>query len=830
MSGNSSKCNNKTWYKYLTSRSIMEMWQLYNMVLHNASGEESWLCEIKTQWTMWYTEDMDGQLVQKGVNDLKHLAVRLSKLFPLLVTEEKFRGGLIKFITSSKHRCVNSTLSFKAGLTELWDIKDQELDHEVNDSLMRFFDKCTRFVQEVHNNPSAVVEVDKFKQGPEMKRVMEYASDLREFWKRGYGHDIISKSSCILFHDVFNRLNKAASEIKSGQQVTEAVTVQIGHADTILPLLVLLGFFKDSEALTSTNYATQTLRSLRTSHMMPYAANLLLVLYDCGGGDLRLQPLLSEKPVTFPGLAGQQQASMPLYEEVKEHYRELLQGYDFETETGLAAQSHVDDVTGFWGVRRVHVHPAIHHKLFGSIMPIVLWKLVVVHLVAVIDISCCFHHDVENPAIPAIAKYFSTKGRYEEVNPHLVEDILAVNRSVLQPPSPQCRKIHLTAIIRHGTRYPTTKNIKKMKKLYNLVKSSARGEKSWLREIKTQWTMWYTEDMDGRLVQKGVNDHKHLAVRLSKLFPSLVSEEKLRGGLIKFITSSKHRCVNSTLSFKAGLTELWDIKDQEFDHAVNDALMRFFDKCTKFVKEVGDNPTALTELDKFTQGPEMRRVQEKIADRLQVLYSNITDDMAEAAFYLCAYEFAIKTVNSPWCRLFDEVDALVMEYANDLKQYWKRSYGYDINSKSSCILFHDLFSRLNKAAEENKSGQQVTEAVTIQIGHAETLLPLLTLLGFFKDSEALTSTNYATQTDRSFRTSRMLPYAANLLLVLYDCGGGDLRLQPLLNEKPVTFPGLADQQQASMPLYEEVKEHYRELLQGCDFETECQLFKQPAEV
>lgn len=34
-------------------------------------------------------------------------------------------------------------------------------------------------------------------------------------------------------------------------------------------------------------------------------------------------------------------------------------------------------------------------------------------------------------------------------------------------------------------------------------------------------------------------------------------------------------------------------------------------------------------------------------------------DMAEAALYMCAYEFAIKTVNSPWCHLFDEVDAQV---------------------------------------------------------------------------------------------------------------------------------------------------------------------------
>lgn len=463
-------------------------------------------------------------------------------------------------------------------------------------------------------------------------------------------------------------------------------------------------------------------------------------------------------------------------------------------------------------------------------MTTVLRKTAVFYFTIITGISSCFCTDVyseKNPEIPAIAKYFSTKGRYEEVNPYLIEDILAVNRSILQPPSAECRQIHLTAVIRHGTRYPTSKNVKKMKKLYDVVRGIGVSNWNWLRELQTQWRMWYTEDMDGRLVQKGVNDHRHLAVRLSKLFPSLISEEKLRGGLIKFITSSKHRCVNSTLSFKAGLTELWDIKDMEFDHAVNDALMRFFDKCTRFLEEVDNNPSAVTEVEKFKEGPEVRRVQQKVADILNVPYSSISYDMAEAAFYLCAYEFAIKTVNSPWCRLFDEVDAQVVEYANDLKHFWKRSYGYDINSKSSCILFHDVFSRLGKAAEENMSGQQVTEAVTVQVGHAETLLPLLTLLGFFNDSEPLTSTNFAAQAHRSFRTSHMLPYAANLILVLYDCGG-NLRLQPLLNEKPVTFPGLADQ--ASMPLYQDVLEHYKDLLQGCDFETECRLFKQPAEV
>ncbi|XP_032409801.1 multiple inositol polyphosphate phosphatase 1-like [Xiphophorus hellerii] len=447
-------------------------------------------------------------------------------------------------------------------------------------------------------------------------------------------------------------------------------------------------------------------------------------------------------------------------------------------------------------------------------------------------IFCCVHHHTtlkDEESIPPIAIYFNTKGRYEEVNPYLRQDILAVNRSSLQPPSSQCREIYLTAIIRHGTRYPTAKTVRDMQQLHNIVLNNFPEEQSWLREILTQWTMWYTEDMDGRLVQKGVEDLKHLAVRLSKLFPAIISEEKLRGGLFKFITSSKHRCVNSTLSFKAGLTEMWAITDVEFGHEVNDALMRFFDHCTRFVQEVDKNSSAVIEVDKFKQGLEMMRVQKKIAEHLGISSSLITYDMAEAAFLLCTYELAVKAVKSPWCLLFDEDDAKVMEYASDLREFWKRGYGHDINSKSSCLLFHDLFSRLDKAVSENTLHQQVSEAVTVQIGHADTLLPLLTLLGFFKDAVPLTSTNYASQTQRSFCTSRMLPYAANFLLVLYDCGEEGIRLQPLLNEKPLTFPGLTDQQ-ASMPLYEDVRKHYRDLLSGCDFEAECQLLTNPAEV
>ena len=190
-----------------------------------------------------------------------------------------------------------------------------------------------------------------------------------------------------------------------------------------------------------------------------------------------------------------------------------------------------------------------------------IWIFSVFHFLVVSSIldASSIVNSQDNVDIPVIARYFNTKGRYEEVNPYLHENILAVIKPVLPSASEKCREVHLSAIIRHGTRYPTSRNIRDMQQLYKIVQHNASGEESWLKEIQNQWTMWYTEDMDGRLVQKGVNDLKHLAVRLSKLFPSLISEEKLRGGFIHFTTSSKHRCVNSTLSFKAGLTELWAI-------------------------------------------------------------------------------------------------------------------------------------------------------------------------------------------------------------------------------------------------------------------------------
>lgn len=114
-------------------------------------------------------------------------------------------------------------------------------------------------------------------------------------------------------------------------------------------------------------------------------------------------------------------------------------------------------------------------------------------------LSRCSCSSLSVPDIPHIAPYFGTKTRYEEVNPHLLRDVFFVNKSVLKAPaSERCSPVHLTAVIRHGSRYPTVKNIRRIQKLSELVRREAsRGSEGWLQDIQSRWENWFTEDMDG---------------------------------------------------------------------------------------------------------------------------------------------------------------------------------------------------------------------------------------------------------------------------------------------------------------------------------------------
>lgn len=122
--------------------------------------------------------------------------------------------------------------------------------------------------------------------------------------------------------------------------------------------------------------------------------------------------------------------------------------------------------------------------------------------------------------------------------------------------------------------------------------------------------------------------------------------------------------------------------------------------------------------------------------------------------------------------------------------------------------------------------QPISSPVILQFGHAETLLPLLSLMGYFKDKEPLTAYNYKEQMHRKFRSGHIVPYASNLLFVLYHCKNAkspkeEFRVQMLLNEKVLPLA----HSQETVSLYEDLKNHYRDILQSCHTNEECKLPK-----
>ena len=118
--------------------------------------------------------------------------------------------------------------------------------------------------------------------------------------------------------------------------------------------------------------------------------------------------------------------------------------------------------------------------------------------------------------------------------------------------------------------------------------------------------------------------------------------------------------------------------------------------------------------------------------------------------------------------------------------------------------------------------------------HAETLGPLYAALGVFSDKEALRADNFHAQKGRLFRTSLILPFAANLQFVLYECEPqepdttaeddetetiAEYYLKLLVNERVEKFPGCEEE----MCPYTKVREALKEQIDECNFVQMCKV-------
>lgn len=367
---------------------------------------------------------------------------------------------------------------------------------------------------------------------------------------------------------------------------------------------------------------------------------------------------------------------------------------------------------------------------------------------------------------------------------------------------PYCKPVQVWMLSRHGTRYPSLKEIKRMKDL-NILRTQI------LKNMETQdpqkrlcekdinklkaWNYNLTTDLENQLTFQGHDDLLFVGKRMKSKF-SILSEaaalpEKESQKYLLFRSTNTTRTVESARAFLEGI--YGDKVPVEFPPSVDiDPLIKPYDKCKTWDGAVKSKEVQ-KEVTMFQEGPFMKGTLARVSKRLGFSY-NLTLDTIDLIYEMCRYEKAWHLQTLPaWCAAFSKQDLKVMEYNEDLKYYYKNGYGNVLSQRLACPLVQDLFTRFKKTANlKNPSMEEVGSVGTFYFSHSSMILLLLNRLDIAHDKYALTHDNFPTQNKRLWRTSLIDPFGANLAAVFYKCSQGEEnQVAFYLNEHIVDYPG-----------------------------------------
>lgn len=203
----------------------------------------------------------------------------------------------------------------------------------------------------------------------------------------------------------------------------------------------------------------------------------------------------------------------------------------------------------------------------------------------------------------------------------------------------------------------------------------------------------------------------------------------------------------------------------------NDRKLRFFDDCAKYTNEIKKNPATLAESEAYF-ALHRGEVTKRISNVTGIPIVNLTNDILEGMWSACQSEVSVFDNAENWCSIFTPRDAEIFEYTYDLSAYYTKGYGHEINYHIASPLLSEIVSTIDLIAFVNtpNGGTIIVPRAQLRFGHAETVMPLLAILGLYKDAEKLTSKwSEADINTRKWRTSNISSLATNVAFVLYMC-------------------------------------------------------------
>lgn len=269
--------------------------------------------------------------------------------------------------------------------------------------------------------------------------------------------------------------------------------------------------------------------------------------------------------------------------------------------------------------------------------------------------------------------------------------------------------------------------------------------------------------------EAGLFTMQNIARRLQAAFPQILTET-YSPDRFYFRHTSGRRSNASIRAFATGLFGEIPAQDVVYeDVPANDWLLRPFDFCPAFTEEI--EVWEPSQWLAFRNGTEVEEMLEEVNRKLGFHGSNQLD--FEKVYFIwnwcmfetsSTFEFSNSETgeDSPWCAPFSVAHHRVLEYSEDLFNFYTAGYGVRnqrLLENQLCGLIQDLLIHI----QSNDS-----RTVRVFVTYAAEILGMLVNLGLFRDVWPLHQHNYAQQSARNWLTSLISPFGNNLSVVRFE--------------------------------------------------------------
>ncbi|EKE40460.1 hypothetical protein ENUP19_0240G0035 [Entamoeba nuttalli] len=379
--------------------------------------------------------------------------------------------------------------------------------------------------------------------------------------------------------------------------------------------------------------------------------------------------------------------------------------------------------------------------------------------------------------------------------------------------------VHAELVQRHGSRYPTSNDINAM----NMM-----AEK-FAENSKITWKNPFPMEMEGELCERGKQELFSLGKYYKGEFKKLFYGKSLLN--INITATFKKRTQDSARSWLEGFYDDEPEKKQMvIDNKINitvvpkdkDTQLYFHKNCRRYVEyeKSGSTHKQSNQYAQMKLSETANRFIEAIG--MTDIDESTSKSLTQLAFTAGAHEYVVFNKSDGMLKYFNIRDAHIMEYIKDLETYYTKGNFSELNYKIAIPLLDSIINGLKLAVVNDKNIQLTKQDNNIlgnfRFAHAETVTPLMTLMGVNIDQFALTvKLNEAKKNQRKWNMSKVSPYSVHFMFVLLKSKKGQYYVRTYFNQEAIVLPSCGTE----ICLFEDFVKYYEKITKDFDYNTFC---------